>query len=107
MPTIQVEGKQEIQAEKGTKLVLALEDDGVDVLHRCGGNARCTTCAVEVLSGDAGEMGEAEATVRANKGIEDTAIRLSCQIHVHDDLAIRLIKTVASTGLDAGPRPQE
>ncbi|MFC5530782.1 2Fe-2S iron-sulfur cluster-binding protein [Cohnella yongneupensis] len=107
MPTIQVEGKPSIDAEEGKKLVLVLEDSGVDVLHRCGGNARCTTCAVEVLSGNAGEMGEAEATVRQNKGIEDPSVRLSCQIHVHDDLSVRLIKTVASTGLDAGPRPQD
>jgi ferredoxin len=107
MPTIQVEGKEAIQAEKGTKLVLALEDSGIDMLHRCGGNARCTTCAVEVLAGHAGEMGEAEATVRQNKGIEDAAIRLSCQIRVQDDLSVRLIKTIASTGLEPGPRPEE
>ncbi|WP_422657483.1 2Fe-2S iron-sulfur cluster-binding protein [Paenibacillus sp. EC2-1] len=107
MPVIQVEGKQDIQAEEGKKLVLALEDEGVDVLHRCGGNARCTTCAVEVLTGDLGEIGEAEATVRQNKGIEDPSIRLSCQVRVHEDVSIRLIKTVESTGLDAGPRPQE
>ena len=52
-------------------------------------------------------MDEAEATVRRNKGIEDDAIRLSCQLHVHGDLTIKLIKTASSTGLDAGPRPQE
>ena len=28
---------------KGKKLVLAIEDAGIDILHRCGGNARCTT----------------------------------------------------------------
>lgn len=107
MPLIQVEGKQPIEVEEGKKLVLALEDEGVDVLHRCGGNARCTTCAVEVLTGDLGDIGEAEATVRQNKGIEDPSIRLSCQVRVHEDVSIRLIKTVGSTGLDAGPRPQE
>ena len=48
MPTIQIEGREAVTAEAGQKLVLALEDGGVDVLHRCGGNARCTTCAVEV-----------------------------------------------------------
>jgi ferredoxin len=30
--------------------VLALEQDAhVDVLHACGGNARCTTCRVEFI----------------------------------------------------------
>jgi len=107
MPTVQVEGREAIQAIEGTKLVLALEDNGIDILHRCGGNARCTTCAVEVLSGNAGEMEEAEATVLRNKGIEDAAIRLSCQIRIHHDVSVRLIKTAASTGLEPGTRPQE
>lgn len=107
MPTVQVEGRNAIQAVEGTKLVLMLEDNGVDVLHRCGGNVKCTTCAVEVLSGNAGEMSEAEATVLRNKGIEDAAIRLSCQIRLHSDLSVRLIKTATSTGLEPGTRPQD
>jgi ferredoxin len=107
MPTVQIEGREAVQAEDGRKLVLALEDSGVDILHRCGGNAKCTTCAVEIVSGNAGEMSEAEATARSNKGVEDPAIRLSCQLHVHDDLTIKLIKTTSSTGLGAGPRPQD
>ena len=61
MPKIQAEtanGLVETEAPAGKKLVLALEDAGIDILHRCGGNARCTTCRVEVLEGDPGEMGE-------------------------------------------------
>jgi ferredoxin len=107
MPTVQVEGRDTIQANEGTKLVLALEDSGIDILHRCGGNAKCTTCAVEVLSGDVDEMEEAEAAVLRNKGIEDTAVRLSCQIRLHNDVTVRLIKTATSTGLEPGTRPQE
>ena len=45
-------GPVAFEVESGKKLVLALEDNGVDILHRCGGNARCTTCRVEVISGD-------------------------------------------------------
>ena len=48
-------GTQEIDAPEGKKLVLVLEDAGIDILHRCGGNARCTTCRVEVLAGDPGD----------------------------------------------------
>jgi ferredoxin len=107
MPTVQVEGRDAIQANEGTKLVLALEDSGIDILHRCGGNAKCTTCAVEVLSGDVDEMEEAEAAVLRNKGIEDTAVRLSCQIRLHNDVTVRLIKTATSTGLEPGTRPKE
>src|SRR6187455_2527879 len=63
MPKIQAEtagGLVETEAPDGKKLVLTIEDAGVDILHRCGGNARCTTCRVEVLEGDPGEMGELE-----------------------------------------------
>jgi ferredoxin len=105
--TVQIEGRDTIQAAEGTKLVLALEDNGIDILHRCGGNSRCTTCAVEVLSGEVGQMEEAEATVLRGKGIEDPTVRLSCQIRLQDDVSIRLIKTAASTGLEPGTRPQE
>ena len=59
MPKITAEtaaGQLAFEAEEGRKLVLCLEDNGVDILHRCGGNAKCTTCRVEILSGDPGEI---------------------------------------------------
>ena len=52
-------GTLAFEAEDGKKLVLAIEDNGIDILHRCGGNARCTTCRVEVLDGDPGPIEEA------------------------------------------------
>lgn len=67
MPMIHAEGYHSFEAENGKKLVLALEDNGVDILHRCGGNARCTTCMCEITEGDAGPIGEAEAAIRAKK----------------------------------------
>jgi ferredoxin len=63
MPKIEAEtanGTVAFEGTEGKKLVLALEDEGIDILHRCGGNARCTTCRVEVLAGDPGEIGELE-----------------------------------------------
>lgn len=107
MPTIQVVGKDSFQAEAGTKLVLALEDHGVDILHRCGGNAKCTTCRVEIIEGDAGPVSEAEAAVRDAKGITDPNIRISCQLRVESDLSVKPLMTVSESGMDAGPRPQE
>lgn len=105
MPVIHVDGRGSFEVAEGTKLVLALEDNGTDILHRCGGNARCTTCRVEILDGDAGPMGEAEATVREAKGITDPNIRLSCQIRVHSDLTVQPAMTVSESGMDAGKRP--
>jgi len=92
-------------AEPNRKLVLAIEDAGIDILHRCGGNARCTTCRVEVLGGDPGEMGELERNRLAMETDLGDNIRLSCQIRVNDDLRVNVINQVSVRGMDAGPRP--
>jgi ferredoxin len=107
MPVITAEtatGTQTIATDAGAKLVLCLEDAGVDILHRCGGNARCTTCRVEVLEGDAGAMNEAESAKLAAANLGD-AIRLSCQMRVNNDLHVRVLNQASVAGIDAGPRP--
>ncbi len=108
MPTIVAEtatGTQSIDAPEGKKLVLVLEDAGIDILHRCGGNARCTTCRVEVLEGDPGQMGELERNRLAMEAELAENVRLSCQIHVSTDLKVRVINQASVRGMDAGPRP--
>ena len=108
MAKIQAEtatGVVETSAPEGKKLVLALEDAGIDILHRCGGNARCTTCRVEVLDGDPGEIGELERNRLAVESELAANVRLSCQIHVKDDLKVRVVNQVSVRGMDAGPRP--
>ena len=110
MPRIEAEtatGLQAFDAEQGRKLVLTIEDKGVDILHRCGGKAKCTTCRVEVLEGDAGEMGEAERNRLAlETGLAEN-VRLSCQVRVQSDLHVRVINQSSVRGLDPGPRPEE
>jgi ferredoxin len=98
-------GTQTIDAPQGKKLVLVLEDAGIDILHRCGGNARCTTCRVEILEGDPGEMGELERNRLAIEAELADNVRLSCQIRVNSDLKVRVINQVSVRGMDAGPRP--
>ncbi|HEX8196693.1 MAG TPA: 2Fe-2S iron-sulfur cluster-binding protein [Pyrinomonadaceae bacterium] len=108
MPKITAEtvaGTEMFEVEAGRKLVLALEDHGVDILHRCGGNARCTTCRVEVLSGDPGEIGEPERVILATKTDLGERTRLSCQIRVIDDLHVKVIRQASVEGIDAGNRP--
>lgn len=108
MSKIQAEtatGSVETEAPEGKKLVLALEDAGIDILHRCGGNARCTTCRVEVIEGDPGEMGELERNRLAVESELAPNTRLSCQIRVSNDLRVRVINQVSVRGMDAGPRP--
>ncbi|QWG67529.1 (2Fe-2S)-binding protein [Bacillus mycoides] len=106
MPKLTVEGTGTFDIKEGTKLVLALEDNGVHILHRCGGKARCTTCRVEVIAGDFCEATNDEKKAITEKGIEDH-LRLSCQMRVHKDITVRPILTVENSGLDAGPRPAE
>ena len=101
------EGTREFMADEGRKLVLVIEDNGVDILHRCGGKAKCTTCRVEVLDGDPGEMQEAERNrLAAETGLAEN-VRLSCQVHVQDDLHVRVLNQSSVRGLDPGPRPTE
>ena len=100
-------GARELEAEEGRKLVLAIEDAGIDILHRCGGNAKCTTCRVELLDGEAGEMGEAERNRLAMETGLAENVRLSCQVRVHSDLHVRVINQASVKGIDAGPRPVE
>ena len=53
MPKLTVEGYGSFEVPDGKRLVLAIEQDaGVDILHACGGNARCTTCRVEFIEGE-------------------------------------------------------
>jgi ferredoxin len=110
MAKIQAEtatGLVETEAPAGKKLVLALEDAGIDILHRCGGNARCTTCRVEVLEGDPGEMQELERNRLAVEAELAANVRLSCQIRVNSDLKVRVINQASVRGMDAGPRPAD
>ena len=90
MPTLTVEGFTTVTVEPGKRLVLAIEQDaGVDVLHACGGNARCTTCRVEFVSGEPAKMTKAEKDKLAERGL--TGVRLSCQIVLDQDMTVRAI----------------
>ena len=101
------EGTKAFECEAGKKLVLCIEDNGIDILHRCGGNARCTTCRVEVLAGDPGEIGEPEAAILAMKTDLGDHTRLSCQVRINDDLHVKVINQASVTGMEPGTRPED
>ena len=105
MPKLTVEGMGEFDIPQGKRLVLALEDEAkVDQLHACGGNARCTTCRVEFVSGEPEQMTQAEKAVLAARGL--TGVRLSCQILCDHDMIVKAISRLAGSGRkDAGSRP--
>ena len=101
MPKLTVEGVGEYEVPAGKRLVLALTDEAkVDQLHACGGNARCTTCRVEFVSGEPAEMTVAEKNLLAARSL--SGIRLSCQIACNHDMSVRAISRLAGSG-KAGP----
>ena len=107
MATILIEGEQAIAAESGRKLVLAIEDAGIDILHRCGGVSKCTTCRVQILDGDAGPMGDAERERLLRDGAFGPDIRLSCQVRVDGDLSLRVLARASTANMTPGTRPAD
>jgi len=100
-----VEGFPTVDVAEGTRLVLAIENSGVDILHACGGNARCTTCRVEFVSGEPTRMTMAEKTRLAERGL--TGVRLSCQIEFDHDMTVRAISRLTGSGRpDPGRTPE-
>ena len=106
MGTVQVQGYGEVQARAGERLVLALERGGVDILHRCGGVARCTTCRVSFQEGEPGAMTAAEFDKLQEKGLLGEA-RLSCQIECAGGMSLTPLQTARSSGLEPGKAPAE
>jgi len=102
--TVEGYGTFEVPADK--RLVLALVDEaGVDQLHACGGNCRCTTCRVEFVAGEPDQMTLAEKEKLAERGL--SGVRLSCQILVDHDMTVRAISRLEGSGRpDPGSRPE-
>lgn len=108
MPWVDVEGVGAVEVEEGKRLVLAIEEDaGVDILHRCGGNAKCTTCRVEYLEGEPERATRAELEVLERKELLESGVRLSCQAAVDHDVKVRPVATVSSTGTEGPGRAPE
>ena len=94
MPVVDVTGVGPIEMAEGRRLVLGIEDAGIDILHRCGGNARCATCRERRL---------AELTSRKE------TTRLACQVRVLEDLKVDVRNRLSRHPemSDPGPRPIE
>lgn len=106
MPKLTIEGIGTVDVEHGTRLVLALEDNGGEPLHRCGGYAKCTTCRVEFLEGEPQTMTAAEKEKLEQQG-NLGKFRLSCQITVEQDMYVKVLMPLSTSKLDdPGPRPE-
>jgi ferredoxin len=109
VPQVTIEGFGTVEASEGRRLVLVIEDAGVDILHRCGGNARCTTCRVKILEGESSPMTEAEEERLSRADDVGEGTRLSCQVQVRDDLTVEVLRRLRDFPemSDPGPRPIE
>ena len=107
MVKLTVEGYGTFDVPDDKRLVLAIEQDAkVDVLHACGGNARCTTCRVEFIDGEPTKITGAEKSRLEARGL--TGVRLSCQILCDQDMTIRAVSRLEGSGRsDPGGAPAE
>jgi ferredoxin len=108
LPKLTIDG-QSHDVQAGKRLVLAIEEAGVHIGHRCGGNARCTTCRVEFQSGEPTTFTRAEWDKLKERDLLGQ-FRLSCQIVCDHDMAVHPVMTLetqASAGwTDTGPAPE-
>ena len=96
---------QSFDAPDGKRLVLAIEDAGIPILHRCGGKARCTTCRVTFNEGEPDDYHwrEKEKLEREGKLGE---FRLSCHILCAGEMDVNVLMSMLNTDVsDPGPRP--
>ena len=105
MPRLTIDD-QTVEVPEGKRLVLAIEDAGIDIGHRCGGFARCTTCRVQFHAGEPNTMTRAEYDKLRERGLYGT-YRLSCQIVCDHDMQIHPGMTLQSEDwTDTGPTPE-
>lgn len=106
MPQITIVNGPTFEADPSTRLVNAIEDHGIDILHRCGGNARCTTCRVTFDEGEPTRMTQAEYDKLMERELFNQ-FRLSCQVLCTHDMTVSVPNRLAESGLaDAGGRPE-
>lgn len=107
MPILTINDTQyEVPAHK--RLVLAVEDTGISILHRCGGYAKCTTCRVMFEEGEPEVMTQTEKLrLQSEPGLYGK-IRLSCQILCEHDMAFKVGMTMENSTVDnPGRRPED
>jgi ferredoxin len=107
MPSLTIDSIT-VEVPENKRLINAITDEGKsDQLHSCGGNAACTTCRVQFISGEPTKMTQAEKDLLIARGLKD-GIRLSCQMNCDHDMEIKIISRLAgSSKKDAGARPKD
>lgn len=103
--SIEIEGFPPFEAREGQSLAAAIERGGVDISHRCGGQAKCTTCRV-VFSSTEPPQNEKERASLEEDGVLGQ-FRLSCQIPVetisNETVRLRGLRLASIEEWEPGP----
>jgi ferredoxin len=105
--------QKEFEVESGTKLLKALIDHEVDIVHSCGGNAKCTTCRVTIHKGVPTKKTQAqqdlfERLIKSGQPqFDHPAVFLSCQVVVENDMKISVSETFNSVIHDSRGKDTE
>lgn len=86
-------GGKEIEARRGERLLDAILRAGVDHRHLCGGRGFCTSCRVEVLSGQG--LSPTTSLERERLGELAGRVRLACQCFVRGDVSVDAARAVS------------
>ena len=102
------DGEKVVDVPADKKLVQAIADAGIDIAHRCGGFAKCTTCRVSFEEGEPEKMTVAEKEKLDSKGEEMVGYRLSCQLCCDSDMKVKPEILVSEAPFDdPGKVPEE
>lgn len=101
------EGDLSVTALPGETVLHAALEAGIPHVHACGGHARCSTCRVLILSGEAnlGPRDESESRL-ANRRELPKNVRLACRAQVLGPVTLRrLVKDDSDAELALGHAP--
>ena len=79
-----------IPAISGRSVLDVALEHGIPITHICKGNARCSTCRIIVLEGEAPPRTEREQRLADKLGFSDH-VRLSCQLDASCPLTVRRV----------------
>ena len=105
--------QKEITVEKGTKLLKALIDHDTDIVHTCGGIAKCTTCRVTIHKGVPTKKTQAqqdrfERAIKSGQSqFDHPAVFLACQVVVENDMTVSVSETFNSVIHDSRGKDTE
>lgn len=88
-------GDIEIEAGRGQRLLDAILAAGIDHRHICGGRGFCTSCRVEVLTGEEA-LSPVSGLERERLGRDAGRLRLACQTTIHGDARVSVPPPISS-----------